>query len=78
MATVPQHALLLGWFQEGLEGCELVDNELFEFCKPTNKGAVDLLCKHAQSTQPVFAGYAATLHAIGEAKFCNAWILANF
>lgn len=78
VSTVPQHALLLGWFQEGLEGCEIVDNELFEFCKSTSTGVVDLLCKHAQSTQPVFAGYAATLRAIGEAKLCNAWIMANF
>jgi len=75
--TVPQHSLLLGWFQEGIDGCELSDAELSQFCKTTGKDLIMQLCKHAQATQPVFSGYAAGLLAIGGMRVCNLWILSH-
>jgi hypothetical protein len=78
VSTVPHHALLLGWFQEGLEGFEIVDNELFEFCKSTNKGVPDLLCKQIQNTLPAFVIYSHTIQQIASARIINRWIIKHY
>lgn len=76
--TVPQHALLLGWFQEGIDGCELSDSELYQFCKTNPPNVARCLCDHAKETQQTFLEYSESLIAISEARERNEWILENF
>jgi hypothetical protein len=92
-ATIPLHALYLGWFSEGVDGVieysygdgTTEDNELAAFlieCRKPESGCsiddVRHLIKRAESDIPNFAGYAHLILNIGERGKCFEWILENF
>ena len=79
ITSVPQHAFLLGWFQEDLAGePELVDHELIAYLSSAKKCDVEAICNSINENLPSFQQYTETLNSIGKSKYYNKWIIDHF